>query len=715
MFTPENADLWNKSPEYLKDAIYYYSLWNGDYPYKQVTAVDGTISAGGGMEYPNVTVIGSSGSAFGLETVIMHEVGHNWFYGILGSNERTNAWMDEGINSFNETRYFQTKYGDSLSLATGILSPNWQEKLELNGLSYRMRDEYAYLISARNGVDQPMQCHSDSLSQTNYGTIVYKKTAVAFDHLKGYLGEEAFDKAMQAYFEAWKFKHPRPEDLRAAVEKSTGKDLSWFFEGVIQTNGRVDYAAAGTEKKDGKKMVSIKNKGDLNVPFQVAFIGDEGKVISEQWYEGIAPGKKTSIAIPEGTKLVQIDGNEDMLEYDRQNDQLRTSGLFKTIEPLTLRFGTRVDDPQKSQLFWIPLAAWNEQNNFMLGINIHSTAIPARDWEFSVSPLYSFSQNNINGFARVSKFFGKNVLDFQVQKFTSFATELFFTNVNLTQNYIRPSISFEWLLRNAPRARYKDRLNFEAAAIVAFNDYETSTPENPSLLYQDNVFQRYSPHVRYSSTFQAKPRITHEFGVDARAFIQENFDPEDFSYITTFDYEGAFEYNQKGKKLRWKAFGGKEWNKTGRTQYVFSGVGRTANIDLMADHLFLQRQRTNETLNRQIANGKESVLVNVSGFEWMLSGMLEYELPKSPLSIWASGVLTEGRFFGAQEFLGIDYNFNYAAGVSFTLVRDALAIHMPLVSNGLLDAPEYAPWDYITFQFNIDQFNPWMALRRIGR
>jgi len=55
-----------------------------------------------------------------------------------------------------------------------------------------MRNEYAYLISARNGIDQPMQCHSDSLSSINYGTIVYNKTAVAFDHLKGYLGDEAF-------------------------------------------------------------------------------------------------------------------------------------------------------------------------------------------------------------------------------------------------------------------------------------------------------------------------------------------------------------------------------------------------------------------------------------------------------------------------------------------------------------------------------------------
>ena len=104
MYVPQNGNLWKNAIEYINDATYYYSKWNGDYPYNQVTAVDGTISAGGGMEYPNVTVIGNSSNAMELEIVIVHEVGHNWFYGILGSNERDHGWMDEGMNTLNEMR-----------------------------------------------------------------------------------------------------------------------------------------------------------------------------------------------------------------------------------------------------------------------------------------------------------------------------------------------------------------------------------------------------------------------------------------------------------------------------------------------------------------------------------------------------------------------------------------------------------------------------------
>ena len=73
-----------------------------------------------------------------------------------------------------------------------------------------------------------MQCHSNDFSPINYGTVVYKKTAAAFDYLRNSLGTVRFDRGMQAYFDAWKFKHPAPEDLRASLEASTSEEgVSW--------------------------------------------------------------------------------------------------------------------------------------------------------------------------------------------------------------------------------------------------------------------------------------------------------------------------------------------------------------------------------------------------------------------------------------------------------------------------------------------------------
>nr|MDQ3047261.1 M1 family metallopeptidase [Bacteroidota bacterium] len=205
MFTNAEGDLWKNSISYMNDAIYYYSLWNGDYPYSQCTAVDGTISAGGGMEYPNITVIGSSGNAFSLDVVITHEVGHNWFYGMLGSNERLHPWMDEGINSFNELRYVETKYPDRKLLEgnTGLA-----KAFDLTRYKHKSQYELAYLLSAKKNEDQPIEFPSAEYTQLNYGGVVYSKTAIAFDYLMAYLGESVMNEAMQKYFELWHFKHP---------------------------------------------------------------------------------------------------------------------------------------------------------------------------------------------------------------------------------------------------------------------------------------------------------------------------------------------------------------------------------------------------------------------------------------------------------------------------------------------------------------------------
>ena len=350
MFTPEEGELWQKAPEYLHDATYYYSLWNGNYPYNQVTAVDGTISAGGGMEYPNVTVIGTAGSDSGLETVIVHEVGHNWFYGILGSNERENAWMDEGINSFNETRYLLTKYGEDkdISLLLGGEN-NLAQRFELEDFQYKWIDELSYLFPVRFGADQPIQCHSNSLTSLNYGAIIYKKTAAAFAMLQSHLGEVAFDKAMQLYFDQWKFRHPGPEDLQLCLEKSTGEDLNWFFGDWIQTTKRNDLALV---KASADKGLTVKNVGDLPSSAKIsAMQGDS--VLAVVDVPLIAPGARTTVDAPavSGVDRWVLDEDRVTLDYDRSNNVRQASGLFKGMEPLQLRMLTRLENPDKTQVF----------------------------------------------------------------------------------------------------------------------------------------------------------------------------------------------------------------------------------------------------------------------------------------------------------------------------------------------------------------------------
>ena len=352
MFTNNEAKLWKNSIEYIHDAIYYYSLWNGEYPYKYCTAVDGTISAGGGMEYPNVTVIGESKNEKALEEVIMHEVGHNWFYGILGSNERDYPWMDEGINSFYELRYMKKKYPE-YNLILNSIPKSLIKIFDLKDYSNKqIIGELPYMINAWQAKDQPIDFHSENYTSMNYGGIVYMKTAIAIDYLRSYLGTEAFDDCMKSYYEMWKFKHPSPNDLRSIFEIKTKKNLTWFFENMIKTTNQLDYSIDRvTEIMDNDKIIKIelKNNGKVNGPLVICGVKDNipGKEI---WIDGFSDKIEITYQNNEYDHI-RIDYHGVMPETNRNNNIYKLKGPLKKIEPIKFQLFGSLYHPEKTQLF----------------------------------------------------------------------------------------------------------------------------------------------------------------------------------------------------------------------------------------------------------------------------------------------------------------------------------------------------------------------------
>ena len=396
MFVPHNAATWQHASEYLNDGTYYYSLWNGDYPYNQVTAVDGTISAGGGMEYPNVTVIGNTSSKEELEVVIVHEVGHNWFYGILGSNERVHGWMDEGMNTLNEMRYIQTKYPNNTRLSDMVLNG----RFHFNDLDHHDMGDISYRLVAQFGEDQPIETHSADFSSGNYGIIMYQKTGLVFFYLKDYLGQELFDKCMQTYFEKWKFKHPQPEDLENTLESVSGKNLDWVFNDLIKTTNHVDYKISKVKTNDQGTAVTVKNVGQVDGPIEVSIL-DKGKVVEAVWTE---PGKKkqTVQLKTANAKDVTIDIERDIPEMYRYNNNWHSKGLFKKLEPIKMEFLFGDKEQRKTNLFWTPIVAGNFYDKFMVGAAVHNIGIPLSKWQYLIAPMYSTGRKMVSGIAELS-------------------------------------------------------------------------------------------------------------------------------------------------------------------------------------------------------------------------------------------------------------------------------------------------------------------------
>ncbi len=220
--------------DYLEKGVVQYSRLVGPYPYRTCTVVVGPLEAGGGMEYPTITICNSyTGST------IVHEVGHNWFYGMLGTNERMYPWMDESINTFYE-QLISGKFRNNDSFFKRISNRQWLSQYE---------NQLAYLFSSRQGYSQPLNLRSEEFINLNYGAIVYAKGPLVFAYLRHQLGDSVFTKCVRDYFREWKFRHPLPGDMQAIFEKSSGMKLDWFFVDLLNENNDIDLVKKGGRMK----------------------------------------------------------------------------------------------------------------------------------------------------------------------------------------------------------------------------------------------------------------------------------------------------------------------------------------------------------------------------------------------------------------------------------------------------------------------------------
>ena len=223
---PDGNKNWVNSISYVKESTRNYSNYLGEYPYPVVQAVEGPKNdMSGGMEYPMVTLITSpDADEPGLDAVIAHEVGHNWLYGILATNERSHAWLDEGLNTYYQFRYEAERWKSNTVFGNQIPEEVKKKPVqEFQSILYNAMNQ----IPMKTAIETPA---ADFANKEEYGIVTYLKTAVWMYYFEIEFGREAVDKAMKAYFNQWKFKHPYPEDFKAVLEKELGKDLTPYFD-----------------------------------------------------------------------------------------------------------------------------------------------------------------------------------------------------------------------------------------------------------------------------------------------------------------------------------------------------------------------------------------------------------------------------------------------------------------------------------------------------
>jgi Peptidase family M1 domain len=258
---PEHASLQNRYTQSLKYSIDYMQTNVGQYPHPTINIIDPPIyaSESGGMEYP--MLIGC-GSTMGLgknirmqEVVTIHEFIHQYFQGILASNEFENSWMDEGFTQYYEGRVMEKYYKGSQVSFIGF---------ELNDLQ-SSRDGY---VSMKYPEIAALRTNAWQYPVGSYGILSYQKTATFLKTLENFIGTLQMDKVIQYYFSKHGFTHPEPQDFVKAVKiinPNINSELLEFVNDAIFTSKSCDYSV----EKIIDKSLKIKHKGDLKLPISV--------------------------------------------------------------------------------------------------------------------------------------------------------------------------------------------------------------------------------------------------------------------------------------------------------------------------------------------------------------------------------------------------------------------------------------------------------------
>ncbi|HEX8027274.1 MAG TPA: M1 family metallopeptidase [Vicinamibacterales bacterium] len=245
LIQPEHEGLAERHFAGAEAALKYYGEWYGSYPYATLTIVDPAFqSESGGMEYPTIFTAGtrwwSPLHSNDPEYVVLHEAGHQFWYGLVANNEVEFAWLDEGLNEYTDSRVqaevFQPNY--LVQRFFGDFIP-WQYR----DIALKRATDTNWMNTYRRVPDRDsLSTPTASLWPGSHQNMSYHKTALMLHTLERMYTWEVMQRALGIYFTRWKFKHPRPEDFFAVIDEVTGKDHKWFIDQVYNSSNTFDYA-----------------------------------------------------------------------------------------------------------------------------------------------------------------------------------------------------------------------------------------------------------------------------------------------------------------------------------------------------------------------------------------------------------------------------------------------------------------------------------------
>ncbi|MEO0202773.1 MAG: M1 family aminopeptidase [candidate division WOR-3 bacterium] len=464
------------------------------YPYKTLTIVESHLKAGGGMEYPALVLITNPKGftrflkEYYIAIVVAHEVGHQWFYGIIGNDEAYEAWMDEGMVSYLEDLYnhryfdFDSIYKKMFGKFSRIM------KFYLNNYDVRSFNDYFVYLNPYN---EPM-LGKPAWEMKNYWQV-YNRGKNLMYALRDIMGDSVFDLVLRKYFQKYAFRHPRSEDFFELAEEISGLNLKEFQNQWLYSKGLPNYSVY---KLDSNKFLV---RGSYNYPISAVIDNNLVKVKPDTVVSG------SNIILDPFSRVLESD------EWDNSYPRKIEIKPFFTIPKIGYY-----------QVSFIPLLFYNPIDNYFFALYLNGSESKKRhflsyggntkgDFYFKLSEKYfasnlKFIKNMFN--SEIS--FKTNY--FKISIFNNYINDLSYLDVNYFQRTNTWGLMFDF--------KYK---NFEQLAKLARDFYKNGNYVKLRLAYNFRFFDRIQFKILYLRIFGNYPIIERIY-IDGGFFYPYNFE-----------------------------------------------------------------------------------------------------------------------------------------------------------------------------------------------